>query len=123
MNEKKILIVIPAYNEEKNILNTINNLKKNTTLDFIVVNDGSKDSTLKILTDNQIPYINHEINKGLSESLRTGMIYAINNNYDYILQMDGDNQHNPKDIINFSNNANNKNQIIIGNRYKNNKKG
>lgn len=123
MNEKKILIVIPAYNEEKNILNTINNLKKNTTLDFIVVNDGSKDSTLRILIDNQIPYINHEINKGLSESLRTGMIYAINNNYDYILQMDGDNQHNPKDIINFSNNANNKNQIIIGNRYKNNKKG
>lgn len=123
MNDKKILIVIPAYNEEKNILNTITNLKNNTSYPFIVINDGSKDNTLKILQDNNISHLNHETNKGLSETLRTGMIYAINNCYDYIIQMDGDNQHDPKDINNFSIAADANNLVIIGNRYKNNKKG
>ena len=122
MNDKKILIVIPAYNEEKNILNTITNLKNNTSYPYIVINDGSKDNTLNILKENNISYLNHETNKGLSQSLRTGMIYAMNNGYDYIIQIDGDNQHNPKDINNFSNIANSTNLVIIGNRYKNNKK-
>ena len=61
---EKILIIIPAYNEEANILKAFNKIKKfntenNTTYDVIVINDCSTDSTLKICLENNIPVIPH----------------------------------------------------------------
>ncbi len=123
MIEKKLLVIIPAYNEEKNILNTINNLKKEQNFDYIVINDGSKDQTGIILDNNNIPHIDHEINQGLSSAIRTGMKYALENGYNFCIQVDGDNQHNPSYINYFLEKANDENVIVIGNRYKNNKRG
>lgn len=117
-NKKDLLVIIPCYNEQHNILNTINNIKNNCVYDFLVIEDGSKDKSLQILKENNINFIKHQTNMGLSEALRSGMKYALDNDYKYTIQIDGDNQHDPKDISKFLDAANNKEKIIvIGNRY------
>lgn len=91
---KKILLIIPAYNEEDNILKTCNKIKKeNKELDFIVINDGSKDNTLKILKENNIPHIDLIHNLGIGGAVQTGYKYALEHNYDIAVQFDGDGQH------------------------------
>ena len=91
---KKILLIIPAYNEEDNILKTCNKIKKeNKELDFIVINDGSKDNTLKILNENNIPHIDLIHNLGIGGAVQTGYKYALEHNYDIAVQFDGDGQH------------------------------
>ena len=91
---KKILLIIPAYNEEENILKTCNKIKKeNKELDFIVINDGSKDNTLKILKENNIPHIDLIHNLGIGGAVQTGYKYALEHNYDIAVQFDGDGQH------------------------------
>ena len=92
----KVLLVIPAYNEEENILKTCQKIKKeNKKLDFIVINDGSKDNTKKILVlvENNIPHITLIHNLGIGGAVQTGYKYALENNYDIVVQFDGDGQH------------------------------
>lgn len=95
----KILIVIPAYNEEESILDTYqsvmeyNKKHKSISLDVIVINDGSRDSTKQILEDYHIPHINLVHNLGIGGAVQTGYKYALENNYDYVVQFDGDGQH------------------------------
>jgi len=98
MKNKKIILVIPAYNEEKSIVSTVNtiidyNKKNNANLDYVVINDGSKDNTKKILEDNNINYINLVMNLGIGGAVQTGYKYAYENNYDIAIQYDGDGQH------------------------------
>lgn len=101
----KILIVIPAYNEEENIVKVYENIKKydvDNRYDVIVINDGSKDNTLKLLKENDIPYIDLINNLGIGGAVQTGYKYAFSNGYDVAVQFDGDGQHsieNVKDII------------------------
>ncbi len=95
---EKILLVIPAYNEEANILHVYNsiityNKINKTNYDCIVVNDGSKDNTLNILKEHQIPYVNLTINLGIGGAVQTGYKYAQKKDYDYVVQYDGDGQH------------------------------
>lgn len=97
MNKNKILLIIPAYNEEKNIVNTVETIKKhNEDLDYIVINDGSTDNTLKILIDNNIKHINLIENLGIGGAVQTGYKYAYENGYDIAVQFDGDGQHDVK---------------------------
>lgn len=95
---KKILIIIPAYNEEDNILKAYNkivdyNSKYNTNYDVIVINDCSTDNTLKICENNNIPVVPLIHNLGIGGAVQTGYKYAFDNNYDIALQYDGDGQH------------------------------
>ena len=91
---KKVLLIIPAYNEEENILKTCNKIKKeNKNLDFIVINDGSKDRTLQILKENNLLHINLVHNLGIGGAVQTGYKYALEHNYDIAVQFDGDGQH------------------------------
>ena len=95
MQEHKILLIIPAYNEEKNILAVYNQyLCKKQMLDLIVINDGSTDNTRKVLEDNHIPHINLVQNVGIGGAVQTGYKYAYKNGYDVAVQFDGDGQHN-----------------------------
>ncbi len=96
---EKVLLIIPAYNEEENILKTCikikeYNKKHKTNYDIIVINDGSTDKTKKILEDNNIPHINLIHNLGIGGGVQTGYKYAYYHNYDIAVQYDGDGQHN-----------------------------
>ena len=120
MNNKKILIIIPAYNEEKNILSTVESVKKykKVKLDYIVINDGSKDLTEKVLQENKINHLTLPFNMGIGAAVQTGYKYAFNNNYDIAIQFDGDGQHD----INYVEKLidpiiNNKANMTIGSRY------
>lgn len=94
----KILMIIPAYNEEKNILNVVNKIReyRKTSkyhIDYVVVNDGSTDNTEKVLKENSIHYISLIENLGIGGAVQTGYIYAQKYGYDIAVQFDGDGQH------------------------------
>lgn len=119
----KTLLIIPAYNEEQNILNTYKSIvchNKNSKdkYDVIVINDGSVDNTENILIKNKIPHITLIHNLGIGGAVQTGYKYALENNYDVAVQFDGDGQHDVnyvstiiKPIIN------NEADFTIGSRY------
>lgn len=125
MNNKKlkILLIIPAYNEEKSILNTCKTICKynkthNTDYEYIVINDGSEDNTQIICEKNNIPHLNLCINSGIGHSVQTGYKYAKENNYDIAIQFDGDGQHDVsyiKDIIEPI--INESADVVIGSRF------
>ena len=96
--KKKILLIIPAYNEEENILKTYNkvadyNLNNKLKYDVIIINDGSTDNTEAILDENNIPHIKLIHNLGIGGAVQTGYKYAYDNDYDIAVQFDGDGQH------------------------------
>ena len=103
----KVLLIIPSYNEEDNVLSNYNkivkyNKKNKTNYDAIVINDGSTDKTEDICIKNDIPHITLINNLGIGGAVQTGYKYAFNNNYDIAVQFDGDGQHDinyVKDII------------------------
>ena len=90
----KVLIIIPAYNEQENILSTVNKIKEySEELDYIVINDGSTDNTEKILIENNIKHIKLINNLGIGGAVQTGYKYAYENGFDIAIQFDGDGQH------------------------------
>lgn len=118
----KLLIIIPAYNEAENIKRVVDNLIENyPQYDYVVINDGSKDDTLKICRENNYRVLDMPINVGLTCGVQTGMMYAYENGYDCALQFDGDGQHDPKyisDMIEAMADC----DICIGSRFVQNKK-
>lgn len=120
---KKILIIIPAYNEEKNILDAYqkivdHNKQNNTNYDVIVINDCSTDKTREVLEQNNIPHINLIHNLGIGGAVQTGYKYAYYNGYDIAVQYDGDGQHDVEyvnDIITPI--INNEADMVIGSRF------
>ena len=119
----KILLIIPAYNEEDNILNVYNtiqeyNMKNEFKLDYIIINDGSKDNTLKILQEKNMNHINLIQNLGIGGAVQTGYKYAFYNNYDIAIQFDGDGQHDISFVKKICEPIiNNEADMIIGTRY------
>ena len=119
----KFLLIIPAYNEEKNILSiykTIEkyNKKSSYKYDVIVINDGSLDNTKEIIEKNKIPHIDLIENLGIGGAVQTGYKYAYENDYDIAIQFDGDGQHD----INYVKNIidpiiKNKADMVIGSRF------
>lgn len=92
-------MIIPAYNEEKNIKNTVDSIKEYAIkcseydVDYLVINDGSKDSTADVCKENGIKCINLIQNLGIGGEVQTGYIYAKLKKYDIAVQFDGDGQH------------------------------
>lgn len=94
MNTLKILVIIPAYNEQDSIINVINKLKRDCPrADYVVINDCSKDNTLSVLKENNAQFVNLPINLGIGGGVQTGYKYALENGYDIAIQIDGDGQH------------------------------
>lgn len=120
----KILIMIPAYNEELNIERVVNNLTDNfPQYDYVVINDGSKDDTAKICRQNSFHLIDLPINLGLSGAVQAGMRYAWQNGYDAAIQIDGDGQHRPEYIEQLAKELEKGEvQIVIGSRFVTEKK-
>ena len=119
----KTLVVIPAYNEALNIKKTVIDLKNNAPdVDYVVVNDGSKDNTLEVLEQNNFNYIDSICNLGLFGAVQTGFKLAMKEKYDVVVQFDGDGQHSAKYIDLLVKEIENGNSIVIGSRFVDEKK-
>ena len=117
----KVLVIIPAYNEEENILNTCNEIKKiklkEHKVDYVVINDASKDNTKKVCINNGLNLIDLPCNLGIGGAVQTGYKYAYINDYDVAIQFDGDGQHNASYIKDLVEEIANGNDLVIGSRY------
>ncbi|ABN54294.1 MAG TPA: glycosyltransferase family 2 protein [Hungateiclostridium thermocellum] len=115
----KILVIIPAYNEEATIKNVIQRIKlKMPQADILVVNDGSKDNTSRKAKTAGAKVIDLPYNLGIGGAMQTGYLYAKENGYDIAVQVDGDGQHDPsyiKELIEPI--INNSADVVVGSRY------
>lgn len=93
----KILCIIPAYNEEKNISKTVKSAKKYIN-DILVINDGSKDKTKELAKEAGAKVLSHIINRGQGAGLETGNEYARRHNYDIVVHFDADGQFLAEEI-------------------------
>ena len=90
----KKIIIIPAYNEEASICRTVRELmEKVPEFDYVVINDCSKDDTLRICRENGFNVIDLPVNLGIGGAVQTGYRYAAANGYECAVQVDGDGQH------------------------------
>ena len=118
----KTLLIIPAYNEEESLEATIDSLEASCPhVDFLIVNDGSKDGTVAVCRKNNYPFVDLATNLGLACAFQSGMKYAYRHEYDCAIQFDADGQHLPEYIEPLIE-AVRDNDIAIGSRFINEKK-
>ncbi len=98
-NGPKVLVIIPAYNEEQSIAGVISSIKeKAPDVDILVVNDGSSDRTAEVAEALGVTVLSHPFNLGIGATMQTGYKYARLKGYDVAVQVDADGQH-PADQI------------------------
>lgn len=120
-DEMKLLIMIPAFNESKNLpdlLIKLEKLKERMDLDILVINDKSVDDTSMVSRQFQTKTIDLPCNLGIGGAVQTGYKYAAANHYDIAVQVDGDGQHNPEfieDMVELI--ANGSADFVIGSRF------
>ena len=115
----KILIIVPAYNEEEAIEKTVKKIRDSKfNCDILIVNDGSTDHTLTKAQNTDAIVLDLPYNLGIGGAVQTGYRYALKNEYDIAIQVDGDGQHNPKYIAQMCELIeNNKCDMVIGSRF------
>ena len=120
----KTLAIIPAYNEEASLVQTVSELAEQAPeIDYVIVNDGSSDGTRQICIDNGYPFLDLPVNVGLSAGFQTGMKYALRNGYDRAVQFDADGQHMPAYLAAMGEEMDRSDcDIVIGSRFVNEKK-
>ena len=95
----KILIIIPAYNEEECLPGVMQDLRSHAPdADILVVDDGSRDRTAKVARQAGVKVASLPYNLGIGGAMQTGFQYARNNGYDIAIQFDGDGQHMAAEI-------------------------
>ena len=118
-----LLIIIPAYNEEKNIERVVDHLREQyPQFDYIVINDGSRDATARICREKGYHLLDLPVNLGLAGGFQAGLKYAWENNYSYAIQFDGDGQHRPEYIQPMKEKMEEGYDIVIGSRFLTEKK-
>lgn len=117
--EPRILAIIPAYNEEENIVSTVEDLRDHAPgVDYVVINDGSKDATGAICRERGYNCINLPVNLGLAGGFQAGMKYALRHGYDYAVQFDADGQHSAAYVLPMARHAEETGaNIVIGSRF------
>jgi glycosyltransferase involved in cell wall biosynthesis len=119
----KVLVVIPAYNEEANIEMVVGELERDyPQLDYVVVNDGSSDRTAQICRERGYNLLDLTVNLGLAGCFQAGMKYAYAKGYAYAIQFDGDGQHRPEYILPMQEKMKEGYDIVIGSRFLDEKK-
>ena len=114
----KLLIVIPAYNEEGSIERVVDDLIQNyPQYDYVVVNDGSRDRTAAICRSRGYRLIDLPVNLGLAGAFQTGLRYAAEHGYDCAMQLDADGQHLPRYIAPMLEELEAGADIVIGSRF------
>lgn len=119
--KNKLLVIVPCFNEENNIVSLVQKLHKevNSFADILYINDGSIDSTRSKLKLMKVNYLDLPFQHGLSSALRAGFLYAREHNYSHCVQFDADFQHDMKDIKKlYRYSVENKNvDLVIASRY------
>lgn len=101
MSDQRTIVIVPAYNEEKNITKVIADLSSTLSLraDIIVINDGSLDRTYELaLATGKAIVVDLPTNLGIGGAVQTGLKYALRNGYEIAIQFDGDGQHKASEI-------------------------
>ncbi len=115
----KKLVIIPAYNEEENIENTVRDIVNNAIdFDYVIINDCSTDGTRDICEKNGFNIVNLPVNLGIGGAVQTGYLYALKYEYDIAVQVDGDGQHDPlflKEMADYL--EQNRLDMVIGSRF------
>lgn len=112
----KILVIIPAYNEEKSIVSVVESVA-GAGYDYVVVNDGSTDSTLRICREHGINVVDLKCNLGIGGAVQTGHKYARMHGYDVDIQFDGDGQHDVAYIPALLEGIRSGNDLVVGSRF------
>lgn len=115
----KVLAIIPAYNEEENIVSTVEDLRKNAPgVDYVIIDDGSRDRTRAICEERGFSTIALPVNLGLAGGFQTGMKYALERGYDYAVQFDADGQHSAAYVWPMVEHAESTgSDIVVGSRF------
>jgi glycosyltransferase involved in cell wall biosynthesis len=99
MSMTRYLAVVPAYNEAATVGRVVRSIHDALPFfDVLVVDDGSTDTTAAEATQAGAVVVSHPYNLGIGGAVQSGFIYALENDYDYLVQVDGDGQHEPRDV-------------------------
>src|SRR5574341_1137117 len=97
--DKDTLVIIPAFNEALSISRVVASITRlYPDVDVAVINDGSHDGTARLAKEAGASVLSHPFNMGYGVSLQTGYKLAVRNDYRYVVQIDGDGQHDPEGI-------------------------
>ncbi|OPX93192.1 MAG: Undecaprenyl-phosphate mannosyltransferase [Syntrophorhabdus sp. PtaB.Bin006] len=118
-NGRKCLVIIPAFNEEGSIEQVVENVRNHLPQsDIVVINDGSKDRTSEKALSCGAKVLDLPFNLGIGGAMQTGYKYAHMKGYDVAIQVDGDGQHDPKEIEKLVNALEEQNlDMVIGSRF------
>ncbi len=126
MAKKELLVIIPAYNEEKNIIRVFEQLEKldiPSIADILIIDDASTDHTGRVVREKQYELVTHIYNLGYGSALQLGYKYAMRRDYKYVIQMDADGQHDACNIpaiyreLRGKDNDPEKPDIVLGSRF------
>src|SRR3989338_2575583 len=117
-----VFIIIPAYNEAKNIGRVISGLFSHGLQNIVVVDDGSTDQTVQIAESAGAVVLRHEVNRGQGASLQTGNNYALAHGASAVVHFDADGQFNPADIAEALAVMKDRNaEVLLGSRFLDNR--
>jgi phosphohistidine swiveling domain-containing protein len=113
----KTLVFVPVFNEEQTVKGVLEQIQEYTSADILVVNDGSTDDSLARITESNVAYvISHERNMGAGAALISGFKFAVEQDYDVVVTLDADGQHEPR-YINDLLDAIGDVDMVVGSRY------
>ncbi|RRC95474.1 glycosyltransferase family 2 protein [Schaalia canis] len=115
----KLLIIIPAWNEEAVLGDVLDELRPlSQGADILVVSDGSVDDTVKVARERGVSCLDLPLNLGVGGAMRAGFLHAYRHGYDWALQLDADGQHDPREIATLIEHARNSGaDVVIGARF------
>jgi glycosyltransferase involved in cell wall biosynthesis len=117
MRNEKVLIAIPAFNEEQTIAATLRFCRKEfPDADLLVVNDCSSDATLAIIESEEVNHLSLPFNLGVGGAMRAAFRFAYINDYSFLIQVDADGQHSPTEIITLFSKSK-EFDVVIGSRF------
>ena len=121
-NYPRILVILPTYNENENIIKVYERIRKVSQADILIIDDGSSDGTRESIIgmkslDNKINFIFRDKKLGLGSAYRVSYEYALNHNYDFLIQCDADGSHEIEKIPEMLKAAISGADLVLGSRY------
>ena len=114
---KEGVIVLPVFNEEKNLRGTVEEIRRaGIRWDIVMVDDGSTDGSREVLADLPVTVLSHPVNLGYGAAVQTGLRHAVSRGYGTVVLMDADGQHVPSEIPNLLAALDKGADIVIGSR-------